>query len=367
MNDKNILYITRTMGIGGTEKVILQLCRAFNGEFNKIIICSTKGVHIHELNHLGIKHYEIPDFEDKSIKNIIKTFRKIVKILNKEKIDIVHTHHRMAALYTRIIRCFRPFIQIHTAHNTFYDKKMLTRLALNNTHVVCVGKKVKENLVSYYNLDKSMISIVYNGIKKEEQKFIPIKQLEQLRKNDYFLVGNIGRLSEQKGMEYFIKAAKIIKYNGVKVKFVIIGDGELDGELKMLAKEIGVDDDVIFLGYRNDISNVIKHCDIIVLSSLWEGLPLTPIEAFMEKKTVIATKVDGTPEIVEDGINGILIEPHNVEEIGNAVINILNNPNMRKRMEKKAYETYLEKFTIKIFNEKYRKYYEDLINDDKNI
>ena len=126
----NILYFTRTMGVGGTEKVIIQMCKSLNMQFDNIIVCSCGGCNVEVLNDLGIKHYIINDIEEKSPFSIFKTLIELKKIIKEEKIDIIHTHHRMAALYTRILSYFYKFKFIHTAHNTFYNKRKLTNFAL---------------------------------------------------------------------------------------------------------------------------------------------------------------------------------------------------------------------------------------------
>lgn len=361
MRKKNILYLTRTMGLGGTEKVILQLCENFKDEFNNIIVCSSGGIHIDKLKKLGIKHYEIPDFEDKNIINIIKTIGMLKKIIRNEHIDLIHSHHRMGAFYVKLVNLRRKKIEIYTAHNTFKDKKKLTQFALNNSNIIAVGNKVKDNLVNYYGISKEHIHVIYNGIEKDTVVYNEIKELKQLKDKGYYIVGNIGRLSEQKGMKYFIEAYNSMRNHIKNIKFCIIGDGELKDELKEYCKELNIDKDILFLGYRNDIPNIINHCDLIVLSSLWEGLPLIPIETFMQGKTIVATNVDGTSEIVKDGFNGFLVEPRNNEMIKDKIITLYKNNNMKNSFEKNAYKTYEEKFTIRRFVRDYENYYKNLI------
>lgn len=358
---KNILYFTRTMDIGGTEKIIMQLCSNFKYEFNKIIVCSNGGVHVRELEKLGIRHYDISDIENKNIKNIFKTFKQILQIINMEEINIVHTHHRMAAFYISIIRKLRKVIHIHTAHNTFTDKRKLTHIALGNANIIAVGNNVKSNLVEYYKVKSDKVDVIYNGIESTDD-FKPIELLNELKSKGYFLVGNIGRLSEQKGIKYFIEAAKLISEQNKKIKFIIVGNGELELELKKLVNDLSLNQEVIFLGYRNDVPNVIKQLDLIVLSSLWEGLPLVPIEAFMKSKTIVATSVDGTPEIVENNINGVLVKPTNSKELENAILKIYSDKKFKKLLENNAYKTYKDKFNIDSFINKHRIYYRKIIN-----
>lgn len=362
MGNKNILYLTRTMGLGGTEKVILQLCEGLKDDFNKIVVASRGGLHEDVLNKSGITHYKISDFENKNPIVILKTIIELIKIIKSEDIDIVHSHHRMGTFYTNIVAKLIKVKVVHTAHNTFNDKKMFTKLALKNVEIIAVGEKVKENLVDFYKIKNSNIKVIYNGIKQEKNTCPKaIEELLTLKQNGFYIVGNIGRLSKQKGMEYFIKSIPQIIEKEHKIRFVIVGDGELREELECLTKKINIEDSIIFLGYRDDITNVINNLDLVVLSSLWEGLPLTPIETFMQGKTIVATDVDGTGEIVENGFNGILINSRSENEIAEAVLRLYRNDGMKKQMEKRALETYINKFTYERFIDQYRNFYNDLI------
>ncbi|NFE74567.1 glycosyltransferase [Clostridium botulinum] len=359
--DKNILYFTRTMGLGGTEKVILQLCNNFKGKFKNIIVCSNGGIHEKELKKLGIKHYKINDIENKNPINIAKTFISLMKIVNTEKIDVIHTHHRMAAFYVSLLRKFKNIGFIHTAHNTFTDKKFLTNLVLRNANIVAVGKKVKENLCQFYRLNSNKIKVIYNGIEKDTNVIKEIPEIKKYKDKGYFIVGNIGRLSKQKGMEYYIEAIPNVLKNNNKVMFYIIGDGEDKEKLENLSETLGIKKNLIFLGYRNDVCNVIKQLDLVVLSSLWEGLPLTPIETFSEGKTIIATNIDGTPEIVEDGVNGLLIEVKNSISTSDNINKLCNDIELKKELEDNALKKYEEMFTIDSFIKNYKYYYKKVM------
>jgi glycosyltransferase involved in cell wall biosynthesis len=362
MIDKKILYFTRTMGLGGTEKVILQLCEITKLEFNKIVVCSCGGVNIEKLNKMGIKHYCIPDIEKKDIKTIISILKIVAKIINEENINIVHTHHRMAAFYTRILGFTRNFISVNNAHNTFNDKKWLTKFALGNTHIIAVGNKVKDNLCDFYGISKSHVAVIHNAIEPFECLIQPIEILQKYKSKGYFLVGNVGRLSEQKGMEYFVKAVPLVLKECRETKFFIVGDGEDKEKIEDLISDLHLENDVILLGYRSDIQNVMSQLDLIVLSSLWEGLPLTPIEAFSIGKTIVATAVDGTVEIVEDGVNGILVEPKDSKQIADGIVKICKSPKEIKTFQNNAYEKYKEEFSYEVLQTRYRKYYKELMS-----
>lgn len=174
------------------------------------------------------------------------------------------------------------------------------------------------------------------------------------------MIGNIGRLSEQKGMNYFIDAAEIVTRNHPEARFVIVGDGELKNQLHERVKSKHLQDVFLFLGYRNDIQNVISQLDFIVLSSLWEGLPLTPIEAYSVGKTVIGTAVDGTQEIIRNGIDGYLIEPRSAAQIAQKIEKLLDQPKIRRKMELQAVQRYQNEFSFEKLKQSYLKLYKEL-------
>ena len=267
----------------------------------------------------------------------------------------------MGGLYTCLISKILPIIRVHTAHNTFKDKKFLTRLSLNKCNIVCVGQEVKRNLRDIFNISEENLQVIYNGVEDIPCEYQEIEEISYYKKQGFFIVGNVGRLSEQKGFYYYIEAAKLLYKENKNIKFFIIGDGGLREQLEQQIKKSGMEDVVILLGYRSDIKQVMNSCDLIVLSSLWEGLPLTPIEAFISKRTIVATNVDGTPEIVKNNINGILVEPKDSNQIKSAILQIYNNPSLKRELEDNAYKTYYEHFTIDKFIQNYKLYYENLI------
>lgn len=359
LKKQNILFIVRTMGLGGTENVVLQLCEILSDKVNKIVVCSSGGVHEKKLQEMGIKHYMIPDIASKNPMDMLKSCWTIKNIINRERITIVHFHHRMAAFYAELVAP-KSVIKVANAHNTFTDKKKLTQLAYRNTKVVAVGEMVKKNLTEYFNVPKEQVCVIHNAVKPFDGNIVPIEVLNEERAKENVLIGNIGRLSEQKGMTYFIEAAEITAKAHPEARFIIVGDGEEKEQLHEQVEAKGLLDKVLFLGYRNDIQNVMSQLDFIVLSSLWEGLPLTPIEAYSVGKTVIGTAVDGTPEIIHDGVDGYLVEPRTPIQLAEKMNELIENPEMRESMGSQAMKRYQDEFSFEKLSERYVAFYEEL-------
>ena len=345
LREQNILFLTRTMGLGGTENVVLQLCEIFRPVVNKIVVCSCGGVNVEALSQMGIKHYQIPDMTEKNPRVVRQIYGQIRRIIKTENITVVHSHHRMAALYAELAAP-KNMCKIANAHNTFQNKKRLTQLAYRNTKLIAVGEMVKRNLVEYFRIPSQQVSVIHNAVKPFDGNIQPVAIPEQERKAGHILIGNVGRLTAQKGMRYFIDAAAIVSETHPQARFFIVGDGEEKDNLQKLVQSKKLEKKVFFLGYRSDIQNVMSQLDLIVLSSLWEGLPLTPIEAYSVGKTVIGTAVDGTPEIIRDGVDGYLVERCNSVQLSDKMDYLLKHPQIREELERQAQKRYCDEFSF---------------------
>lgn len=356
LSEQNILYIARAPIHGGTENVVLQLCEIFQPLVNKVVVCAGSGFNREPLNKMGIKFYEIPDLENKNPLNIVKISAKLKHIVKTENITTIHTHHRMAAFYVTLLKLYKKCTFINTSHNTFYNKIRLTHFAYKHAHLIACGQMVKQNLVNEFGLQN--VTVIHNAVKPFEGPVVEEPILKKFHNQGYFLVGNVGRLTEQKGFKYFIGSMPLVLKQHTKTKFVIIGSGELETSLKKEAQDLGVSGDIIWLGYRKDVQNLMSQLNLVVLSSLWEGLPLTPIEAFSVGIPVIGTAVDGTKEIIRNNVNGLLIPPRNYECLAEK-IKLLINKNLDD-FKKQAFITYQLKFSLTNYAKKIINYYKNI-------
>ena len=358
LKQQNVLFIGRAMIQGGAENVILQLCEIFNPLVNKIVVCAGKGFDREALDKFNIRFYEIPDIERKNLSTMLSVSKILRNVVKDENITVIHTHHRMAAFYVSFLGLYKKCIFINTSHNTFDNKIKLTQFSYKHAHLVACGEMVKKNLVDTFALHN--VTAIHNAVKKFEGEVIPDPTLKALHNQGYFFIGNVGRLTEQKGFEYFIDAMPDILTKHPQTKFIIVGAGELEQSLKERVARLHLEQDVIWLGFRKDVQNVMSQLDLIVLSSLWEGLPLTPIEAFSVGKTVVGTAVDGTVEIIDDGVNGYLIPPRDSNAIAEKCVALAENQDRLERFDLAAQEKFQQEFSFETFRDRFIKYYEEL-------
>ena len=360
LQEKNVLLFTSVMNRGGTERVIVQICKILKGKVGKIVVCSRGGVGVKLLEEIGVKHITIPDIRSKNPVNICRCMRALKRIVKEENINVIHTHHRMAGFYATLLKWYKKYTVINTCHCIFTDKRALTRFSYKHLHLISVGEQVKKNVVEFFGLPESQIVTIHNVVEAFDGNVEEIAVLKTWKETGNLIVGNSGRICVLKGMDEFLRAVPQIKTSVPNAKFVIIGDGEEKDNLMALTKQLEIEDDVVFLGYRTDVQNALSQVDVVALTSHSEGLPLTPIEAFSVGKPMVATAVGGTVEVVQDGVNGYLIPPRDVDEIAEKLVQILQDEETRKTFGENARKRYEEQFSFAVYEKKITEYYQSV-------
>jgi glycosyltransferase involved in cell wall biosynthesis len=212
-------------------------------------------------------------------------------------------------------------------------------------------------------LPEEKTSIIYNGIDIDEyQKPIDKnkKKAEIGIKEDEFVIGNVANLYPVKGQIYLLRAAQKVLKEIPNTKFLIIGRGELENELKIEAQNLGILSYVKFLGFREDVKELYKIMDVFVLSSLAEGLPLSLIEAMASKVPVVATDVGGIPEVIESGVNGFLVPSANADALTKKITYISKNKTLAEIFAHSGYNKIKEQFSFESMINKYIEIYSNL-------
>ena len=353
----NILHISRTMDIGGAERIVFQLSSDLKDEFDSVHVASTGGLWENELAAKGIQHHKILDIDSKNPLTVLKILTSIRQIIKKNDISIVHTHHRMAAFYIRLLKLVHPkLIHVYTAHNVFNDKLPLYRFALKNAKSVAVGEAVNKNLKEDVGITDSRV--IYNGVVLKETD----DQVDEIISYGGIKLGCIARLSEQKGLTYLLDAMSLLTVKDIRL--FIVGDGELRNELENKVKELDLQDSVTFLGYRKDIVECINSFDFCVLPSVFEGFGLVAIEAFMNSKTIVATDIPGLNEVVTSE-NGILVPAKDPVALASAIDKLATDTTLRQELASQAKKDYENRFSYPMFLENYRALYREIQGEPK--
>ena len=353
----NILHISRTMDIGGAERIVYQLSSDLKDEFDSVHVASTGGLWESELANQGIQHHKILDIDSKNPVTVLKLLFSIHQIIKQKGITIVHTHHRMAAFYIRLLKLVHPkLIHVYTAHNVFKDKLPLYGFALKNAKSVAVGEAVNKNLKEDVGITDSRV--IYNGVVLKETD----EQVDEIISYDGIKLGCIARLSEQKGLTYLLDAMSLLTIKDIRL--FIVGEGELREELENKVKELNLQDSVIFLGYRKDIVECINSFDFCVLPSVFEGFGLVAIEAFMNSKTLVATDIPGLNEVVTNK-NGVIVPAKDPAALASAIDKLATDATLRQELSSQAKKDYENRFSYPMFLENYRALYREIQGEPK--
>jgi glycosyltransferase involved in cell wall biosynthesis len=218
-------------------------------------------------------------------------------------------------------------------------------------------------------INSSRISVIQNAIqcthgekqigdhRTEKRSFLSIDK-------NMFVIGYVGRLSEEKGVNYLIEAASILKQLAATFKIIILGDGPKKIELEYLTKSKGLDNEIIFAGFQDDIDKWLTAIDVFVLPSLTEGTPMALLEAMSMGIPVIASAVGGVPGIVKNRVNGFLIDPGDYSGLCDKITLLKNNPALREKMASEAVKTIKERFDVNAWCGKIESEYESLLQKE---
>lgn len=231
---------------------------------------------------------------------------------------------------------------------------------------VAVSDLVLQVEIKRARISPDKVVTIYNGIDVSAFATPNPEVAAQIRQSfdippGTLLVGTVGRLHPQKGLDNLLTAMPIIKRQFPNLRLLIIGDGELRNSSEIQAQSLGISDDVIFTGPRTDVPEIIPTLDVFSLPSLWEGLSLALLEAMAAGLPVVATSVGGTPEVVVDGATGLLVPPRDPTALAEAITHILTNPSMAHRMGQAGRERVTKHFSIDETVRKTEQLYETLL------
>ncbi len=201
--------------------------------------------------------------------------------------------------------------------------------------IIVVSRACAEELQRLYRVKPNKIDVVYNGLETnpyEEPVDIEKKRQELDLPESKAVISIIGRLSLQKGHIYSFRAIEQLAKKRNDFVVIVVGEGRLEEELRREVKELGIETTVRFLGFRSDIPEILRVTDILLLTSIHEGLPFTVQEAMLSSIPVVASPVDGTPEAVSDGETGFLVPYEDSHKIAERLDELIQSPGLRRRM-----------------------------------
>ena len=376
-----VLQLAYKSNITGGEKVLLQLCDALSSASHSIhCCCPERGELTDALEERSIEYSVIPFSKTYDL----NADSKIVRLIKEQRIELLHSHGMLVNILGRLAcRSIGGFPSISTVHltrklsstprvggmgsyikNNFYYRLLDNWSSSFSNRVVAVSRAVREDLLEQ-GYPKEKIVVIPNGI--DANTFTKVS--EQERRNHRrelgidegdTLFGTIARLSPQKDVTCFLEA---LARQEESCKAFIAGDGPLREQLMQRALALSISHRCHFLGHRRDIAALLKACDVFVLSSRWEGLPLTILEAMASSLPVNASAVDGSKEAVIHEETGILVEAGKVDQFSKAMALLAADPKLRQRYGSASLERVKKVFTIERVAKEHLKLYEEVLEE----
>lgn len=247
---------------------------------------------------------------------------------------------KLAGVKNIIYRRGMPHPLRNTWLNRFLFQTVLTKVIVNSEEI---GRSLAQGNEGWFPKEK--LILIYNGVDVDET-FDTSKVLYK-KINNELVIGNAGRLTSQKGQNYLIEMADILKSQNVKFHLLIAGEGELKSSLQELIKAKKLNEHITLLGHVTDMATFMNSIDIFVFPSLFEGSANTLIETLYYKKPVIAFNVSSNPEIIQHRVNGLLANAFDSKDLANCVLELMNSPELREEFVMKGEEILRGKFNNK--------------------
>ena len=354
----NILHLRDTNKLCGPGKTVLETtCRIDQSKYKLHIglLLLDHEDESHNLYYQAVKQRGVSiipirarhQFDPRVVKNIYQ-------VVKKYNIHIVHAHEYKSDILCLFLAKIYKVPVMTTAHgwitNTLKSKiyiELGKRVLPYFDKVIAVSPPIRDELLRK-RVPENKLELIYNAIVADDyiaENFQANVIRDQFGiAHDKLLIGNIGRLSEEKGQRDFILAAsKIVKQHS-NVCFLLAGDGPTRPGLETLVQELGLLDYVVFVGHQHHIKPVFRDIDILALTSYTEGFPNVVLEALCMDTPVLATSVGGVPSIIENEKTGILVQAGEVDQIAQGLTKMISNMDFANQLAQNGKQKVLEKF-----------------------
>jgi glycosyltransferase involved in cell wall biosynthesis len=354
----NVAHLVLTLNFGGLEQLVIQLSEELKRRgVESSIVALTDGALLEEANRRGVRSLAL--HKKSGLRPAVPL--QLARMLRDLRVDILHTHNFAPLIYGTPAATLCRIPTINTRHGRAALRSYSWLWALTD-RVVAVSHDAKTELLRHNSIRSDKVSVIWNGIDLSPYRAAPTTDIraELGVSRDLLLIGTVGRLSEEKDHATLLRAFRATLDRGVTAELVIAGGGPMEERLKDLARELAVDAKVRFLGFRTDVPAVLQGCNLYVQSSRMEGVSLTLIEAMAAGLPVIATRVGGNPEVVQDSVTGTLVPPADPTSFAAAMFGILRDGQMATRMGDAGRQRADDVFSLRVMADGYMQLYEAL-------
>jgi glycosyltransferase involved in cell wall biosynthesis len=352
----HVAYLTAGLRKRGYDTTLVAGSLA-RGEDSMAFVADDLSVPVVRIDELGR--------EISPLRDLIATLR-LARLIRRERPDILHTHTAKAGTVGRVAALLAgrkgPPIVVHTFHGHVLRgyfgplRSLLFRLlerwlAGRTTVLIAVSPQVRDDLVALHVAAPERFVVIRLGIELDERVAGPQDgRLESRRylgiPPDRFAVGWIGRMTAVKRTDDVLVAFQRLRDGGVDACLCMVGDGPDRAQLERRAHELGIVKDTLFLGYQEDVAPFYAAFDALVLPSSNEGTPVSAIEALAAGRPVVATRVGGVPDVVQEGEDGFLVEPGATDELADRLAQLAGDPALRERMGEAGRQRVLPRYAV---------------------
>ncbi len=369
-----MLHLIEDLGAGGAERLLFVNLSRLNRQSFDGIVCHLYDRALHWKQPILDLGYPVVSLGMRSIRDLPQGVARLVRLLRRDPVDLIHTHLYGANLVGRVAAAARGVPVVSSLHNPDYDAAIFVdNVALSPTKLrllcwldrvscrlahpefVAVSEYVKQSAAQHLGIPDGRTRVIYNPVDLEAfaRNADTHARAMQLRAElglgrDAPVILCVARLDPQKGLRYLIEAVPALLRDcpGAAVLFVGGGPPAAQSALVSLAEALGVRPHVHFLGVQADVRPYLELCDVFVLPSLYEGMGISLVEAMAMERACVATRATAIPEVVADGVSGLLVAPANPSALATAIARLLKDPALRSRMGVEGRRIALDRFDV---------------------
>lgn len=306
--------------------------------------------------------------------NDLKSIREVRKLIKKYRPDIVYAHSSKAGAIVRLANVGIRNYSVYNPHGWAFNMRvsnkkrflysLIERLAAPFCEkIICISEAEKRSALDKRICKEDKLQVIYNGVDIESYENGPhgeIKRMDLGIPEEALVIGMVGRVSQQKAPDIFVKAAKLIKGRIPSAHFIIVGNGEQEREIRKYAEDNGFADSLHITGWVDNPMSYVELFDIACLLSRWEGFGLALPEYMMARKPIVASNIDAIPNIIKNEENGLLVTVDDAVEVSEAVLRIYQDDELKNRLVTHGLEDVHNRFNARRVSEEHGRLFEKI-------
>ena len=364
MIKKRVLLLITRSEPGGAQSHVLELLLGLENKYEFLLATGEEGFLLEQAQKLGIESYQLTSLKRNiSLSDDRDAYREIKNLLIELKPDLVHTHSSKAGILGRLAAHRLGIKNVFTAHGwAFADGTPWSRIIIGVPmekiagrwcdRIITVSNADKALAIKYHIASQKKITVIHNGIADIESGLVanPVNPIP--------ILTMVARIAPPKNFFVLFDALALIH---AEYTLRVVGDGPELEHIRNYARKKGIEKNIDFMGSRSNVPEILSSSDIFILSSNWEGFPISIIEAMRAGLPVIASRVGGISEAVMEGQNGYLVARDDAAALAKAIRILIDDASKRQQMGQYSRQLFIEKGTTEIMLKKIDKVYQSLL------